>query len=166
MGVMNAREWGPMVEWLCSEEMAEDLTDASWAILVEHAGLDPLTQAAVTNEELAHVYGVLGRFFLKHTKAELAEEAQRRGIILFPVHTVRDLLEHPQLLARSFFQLMEHPELDETLCYPGAPYQLSETPWQLRRRAPLIGEHNAAIYSGELGLSRAELAVLLAAGAI
>jgi benzylsuccinate CoA-transferase BbsE subunit len=166
MGVMNAREWGPMVEWLCSEGMAEDLTGASWAILVEHAGPDPLTQAAVTNEELAHVYGVLGRFFLQHTKAKLAEEAQRRGIILFPVHTVRDLLEHPQLLARSFFQLLEHPELDETLCYPGAPYQLSETPWQLRRRAPLIGEHNAAIYSGELGLSRAELAVLLAAGAI
>jgi formyl-CoA transferase len=43
---------------------------------------------------------------------------------------------------------------------------LSETPWQLRRRAPLIGEHNEAIYGGELGLSRAELAVLMAAGAI
>jgi crotonobetainyl-CoA:carnitine CoA-transferase CaiB-like acyl-CoA transferase len=79
---------------------------------------------------------------------------------------VRDLLEHPQLLARSFFQLLEHPELGETLSYPGAPYQLRETPWQLRRRAPLIGEHNEAIYGGELGLSRAELAVLLAAGAI
>ena len=26
MGVMNAREWGPMVEWLASEGMAEDLT--------------------------------------------------------------------------------------------------------------------------------------------
>ena len=166
MGVMNAREWGPMVEWMCSEGMAEDLTDASWAILAEHAGPDPLTQAAVTDEELAHVYGVLGRFFLKHTKAELAEEAQRRRIILFPVHTARDLLEHPQLLARSFFQALEHPELDETLCYPGAPYQLSQTPWQLRRRAPLIGEHNEAIYGGELGLSRAELAVLMAAGAI
>ena len=48
---------------------------------------DPLTQAALTDEELAHVYGVLGRFFLKHTKAELSEEAQRRRIILFPVHT-------------------------------------------------------------------------------
>jgi benzylsuccinate CoA-transferase BbsE subunit len=166
MGVINAREWGPMVEWMCSEGMAEDLTDTSWAILAEHAGPDPLTQAAVTNEELAHVYGILGRFFLKHTKAELAEEAQRRRIIVFPVHTARDLLEHPQLLARTFFQALEHPELDETLCYPGAPYRLSRTPWQLHRRAPLIGEHNEAIYGGELGLSRAELAVLMAAGAI
>jgi benzylsuccinate CoA-transferase BbsE subunit len=166
MGVMNAREWRPMVEWMNSERMAEDLTAASWAILAEHAGPDPLAQAAVTDEELAHVYDVLGRFFLKHTKAELAAEAQRRCIILFPVHTTRDLLEHPQLLARSFFQPLEHQDLDETLCYPGAPYQLSQTPWQLRRRAPLIGEHNEAIYGGELGLSRGELAVLMAAGAI
>jgi crotonobetainyl-CoA:carnitine CoA-transferase CaiB-like acyl-CoA transferase len=166
MGVMNAREWGPMVEWLCSEGMAEDLTDASWAILAEHAGQDRLTQAALTAAELAHVYDVLGRFFLKHTKGELAEEAQRRRIILFPVHTARDLLGHPQLLARSFFQALEHPDLDEALCYPGAPYQLSRTPWQLRRSAPLIGEHNETIYGGELGLSRAELALLMAAGAI
>jgi benzylsuccinate CoA-transferase BbsE subunit len=166
MGVMNPREWGPMVEWLASHGMAEDLIDASWAILVEHAGPGPLTQAALTDEELAHVYGVLSRFFLKHTKAELSEEAQRRRIILFPVHTAHDLLEHPQLTARNFFRSLEHPELGKTLCYPGAPYQLSETPWQLRRRAPLIGEHNEAIYGGELGLSRAELAVLMAAGAI
>src|SRR5918911_2567464 len=27
MGVMNSREWGPMVEWLRSEGMAEDLAD-------------------------------------------------------------------------------------------------------------------------------------------
>jgi crotonobetainyl-CoA:carnitine CoA-transferase CaiB-like acyl-CoA transferase len=166
MGVMNAREWGPMVEWMHSEGMAEDLTDASWAILAEHAGPDPLTQAALTDAELAHVYEVLGRFFLKHPKAALAEEAQRRRLIIFPVHTARDLMQHPQLLARNFFQALQHPELHETLCYPGAPYHLSKTPWQLRRRAPLIGEHNEAIYGGELGLSRSELAVLMAAGAI
>ena len=166
MGVLNSREWGPMVAWLAGEGMAEDLTDDSWRILVENAGPGPLTQAAVTDEELAHVDAILARFFLKHTKAELAEEALRRRIMLFPVHTPRDLLEHPQLTAREFFRPVEHPELGQTLCYPGAPYRLSETPWRLRRRAPLIGEHNAAIYGGELGLSRAELAVLMAAGAI
>jgi crotonobetainyl-CoA:carnitine CoA-transferase CaiB-like acyl-CoA transferase len=166
MGVMNSREWRPMVDWLASEAMAEDLTEASWAILAQHAGPNPLTQAALTDAELAHVYDVLSRFFLHHTKAELAEGARRHRLILFPVHTARDLLEHPQLIARHFFQALEHPELGETLCYPGAPYQLSRTPCRLRRRAPLIGEHNEAIYGGELGLSRAELAVLMAAGAI
>jgi benzylsuccinate CoA-transferase BbsE subunit len=166
MGVMNAREWGPMVEWLSSEGMAEDLGDDCWRLLVDYAGPGPLTQAAVTDEERAHVDEVLTRFFLQHTKDELCTEARRRRIMLFPVSTPGDLLNHPQLRARGFFVPLHHGERGETLCYPGAPFRLSETPWQLRRRAPLIGEHNDAIYGGELGLSRAELAVLMAAGAI
>jgi len=166
MGVMNAREWGPMVAWLASEGMAEDLTGEFWRLLVEHAGPGILTQAAVTDEELAHVDGVLSRFFATRTKAELAEEALQRHILLFPVATPRDLVEHPQLAARNFFRTLQHPELGQTLRYPGAPYRLSETPWRLQRRAPLIGEHNEAIYSGELGLSLAELSVLMAAGVI
>jgi crotonobetainyl-CoA:carnitine CoA-transferase CaiB-like acyl-CoA transferase len=166
MGVVNAREWGPLVEWLAGEGLADDLGDSSWQILAENAGPGTLTQAAMTDEELAHVYDILGRFFLTHGKAELAAEARGRGIMLMPVHTPRDLLEHPQLIARDFYRPLEHPELEQTLCYPGAPYRLSETPWQLRHRAPLIGEHNEAIYGGELGLSRAELAILMAAGAI
>jgi formyl-CoA transferase len=36
----------------------------------------------------------------------------------------------------------------------------------IRRRAPRIGEHNAEIYGGELGLSAAELTALRGAGAI
>jgi len=166
MGVLHAREWQTMVDWLASAGMAEDLTDESWHILVDYAGPGPLTQAALTEVELAHVDAILTRFFLKHTKAKLWAEAQRRGITLFPVATPRDLLDHPQLQAREFFVPLPHPELGDTLCYPGAPYQLSETPWRLRRRAPLIGEHNDEVYGGELGLSRAELAVLMAAGAI
>jgi crotonobetainyl-CoA:carnitine CoA-transferase CaiB-like acyl-CoA transferase len=82
------------------------------------------------------------------------------------VATPHDLLQHPQLQDRSFFVPVPHAELGTTLAYPGAPYHLSETPWRLRRRAPLLGEHNDEIYGGELGLSRAELAVLMAAGAI
>jgi benzylsuccinate CoA-transferase BbsE subunit len=166
MGVLNAWQWGPLVEWLAAEGMAEDLSDEFWRLLVEHAGPGALTQAALTDEELAHVDGVMERFFLTHTKAELAEAAERRGILLFPVSTVEDLLDHPQLGSSDFFQRLDHPELGQALCYAGAPYRLSATPWRLRRRAPLVGEHNIAIYCGELGLSRAELAVLLAAGAI
>src|SRR5207247_587384 len=51
----------------------------------------------------------------------------------------------PQLQARQFFVEIEHPELGTALRYPGAPYALSATPWQLRRRPPRLGEHNAEI---------------------
>jgi len=64
MGVMNSREWGPMVDWLASEAMAEDLTEASWAILAQYAGPSPLTQAALTDAELAHVIALSQRYAL------------------------------------------------------------------------------------------------------
>jgi crotonobetainyl-CoA:carnitine CoA-transferase CaiB-like acyl-CoA transferase len=42
----------------------------------------------------------------------------------------------------------------------------SRTPWQLRRGAPLLGEHNAMILSDRLGLSVDDLAALRRDGII
>jgi formyl-CoA transferase len=42
----------------------------------------------------------------------------------------------------------------------GAPLKMSSDAWRIRCRAPLIGEHNAEIYGGELGLSTEDLAIL------
>ena len=50
--------------------------------------------------------------------------------------------------------------------YPGAFAKLAEGSCKIRRRAPLIGEHNEEIYVSELGLSREELAILKQARAI
>jgi CoA:oxalate CoA-transferase len=52
------------------------------------------------------------------------------------------------------------------LKYPGAPYKLSQSPWQLKRAAPLLGEHNEEIYCGRLGYPREELARLRRGGII
>ena len=40
------------------------------------------------------------------------------------------------------------------------------SPWQISRRAPLIGEHNEEILCEELGLSRVEMSVLSEGGVI
>src|SRR5205823_740405 len=47
-------------------------------------------------------------------------------------------------------------ELGTTLRYPGAPYALSATPWQLRRRPPHLGEHNTEIFESLLPLPLGE----------
>jgi crotonobetainyl-CoA:carnitine CoA-transferase CaiB-like acyl-CoA transferase len=52
--------------------------------------------------------------------------------------------------------------LGQSLKYPGPPFRLSETPWRIVRRAPLIGEHNVEIYEKELGFSEEQLALLRA----
>ena len=49
---------------------------------------------------------------------------------------------------------------------PGEMFRLPECPWSLRRAAPMLGEHNAEVYGGELGVSSGELVRLRELGAI
>jgi crotonobetainyl-CoA:carnitine CoA-transferase CaiB-like acyl-CoA transferase len=76
------------------------------------------------------------------------------------------VVENPQLVLRNFFVDVEHPELGKTIKYPGAPYRMAETPWKIKRRAPLIGEHNNEIYKKELGLTSKQIAALKGQGVI
>ena len=61
---------------------------------------------------------------------------------------------------------VEHPELGSNIRYPGGPYRLSMTPWAIRRKAPMVGEHNLEIFNGELGITPNELSALAAARVI
>lgn len=106
------------------------------------------------------VHQALQAFFAPLTKEAIYAEAQRRRLPLAPVNTARDLVESPQLQARGFFVDVEHEDLATMVRYPGAPYALSVTPWQLRCRPPRLGEHNAAVWGQELGLSHEQLMAL------
>jgi len=83
-----------------------------------------------------------------------------------PCATFEDVLQNAQLEARGYWEIVEHPELGETIKYPGAPLKVKEMPWRIQRRAPLVGEHNGEVYEEELGLGKDELAVLKANGVI
>jgi CoA:oxalate CoA-transferase len=86
-----------------------------------------------------------------------------RGPVAF-VHDMADLVESPQLQHRHYLQQIEHP-VAGTLTYPGPPFQMSESPAEIRR-APLLGEHTAAVLRDRLGLTAADLATLSGVGAI
>ena len=122
----------------------------------------------ITPEVMDTVVGPMGEFFLRHTREELTRESVSRRILLFPVATPSDLRQHPQLAARGYFTPLEHPELGTTIDYPGAFIKDGDgsAVAGLRRRAPLVGEHNAEVYGGELGLSAAEIEALRRSGAI
>lgn len=129
---------------------------------VDWSQIDFTSSGQAAYDEIA---GPMGRFFLSKTKAELYEESIRSAIQLAPLHDAKDIYESEQLAAREYWHTLEHPELGETLIYPGPPVKLSETPWSLRFRAPLVGEHNADVY-GELGLDAGDLRALAEARAI
>jgi crotonobetainyl-CoA:carnitine CoA-transferase CaiB-like acyl-CoA transferase len=80
------------------------------------------------------------------------------------VATVADLGTSPQLLAREFFQRLDHPDAG-TAIYPGAPFTIQGTAWH-QARAPRLGEHNVEVYCDYLGYTREDLAHLRAAGVI
>ncbi|MBI4498091.1 MAG: CoA transferase [Chloroflexi bacterium] len=139
-----------LVRWLEEEGVAQDLTDSRWGGWTDAALLRQ-------KEAIEHFQPIYRRWLLGHTKVALCEEAQRRGISIVPVADIKDVVEDPQLGFRGFFVPVAHPELGRSLTYPGPPIKFAATPWQAPRRAPRLGEHNAAVYQGELGLSPEEV---------
>ena len=166
--------WDVILDWMDSEGMAGDLRDPKWdeiwalvsdfRSLVALASDPPALMARL--EQFGHIDGIYNAFLASHTKAEIYDTAAERRIMIVPVQTVEDLVASPQLAALGYFVDVEHPELGATLKYPGAPYQVQETPWRIHRRAPLIGEHNFEIFEKELGFTREQLAILKQEGAI
>ena len=161
-----------ILEWMENEGMVGNLREPACAdAIAAIKGVAPGrgTQAAKDEggprmsdlkETMQHVEDIWQAFLKTHTKEELFVGAQTRGIVLMPVNTVKDIVEDIGLKARDYFVQVKHPELGETLQYPGAPYRLSETPWRLSRRAPFIGEHNKEVYETELEISKEELVAL------
>jgi crotonobetainyl-CoA:carnitine CoA-transferase CaiB-like acyl-CoA transferase len=140
-----------LVEMANREGMALELKDYPW---------QTIDAATISQEELTRLTDAICEFIKTKTKAELSRVALEKGILLAPLTTVKDVAESPQLAARGFWQEVEHSELGATIIYPGYPIKISETPYQVQRRAPLIGEHNEEIYEKELGFSKEQLVIL------
>lgn len=101
----------------------------------------------------------------ERTRREIFATCQAHGVMCAPIQTIDEVFTDPQNIARRFFTEIDHPEAGR-LTYPGAPMRLTETPWQVRRPAPRLGEHNVEIFCDELGYSRRDLVRLRAAGVI
>jgi crotonobetainyl-CoA:carnitine CoA-transferase CaiB-like acyl-CoA transferase len=138
-----------LVDWMDSKGMAPEL--------LKKRDWSSFNIAEVTQEEIDQMEAPIARFFLEITKKEFFEAVIQREMLGYPVATVAEIFEDPQLKARNFWQSMDHPELGTSLLYPGGFARFSETSCEIRRRAPLIGEHNEEIYCGELGMNRTEL---------
>ena len=97
-------------------------------------------------------------------KFDLMREAhKRRGHIYGVVHSPAEVLASEQYAARAYFANITHPVIGDAV-YPGAPFIMSETPWQATAPAPLLGEHNKPILCDKLGLSLDDLNTLTASG--
>jgi crotonobetainyl-CoA:carnitine CoA-transferase CaiB-like acyl-CoA transferase len=158
-GGSSAASTRALLAWMDEEGMGDEyLNSVNW---------EELGYGEMRAELMVKLVGPLERFFYTHTKAELVEGSMERRILMFPVSTPKDILAHPHLEARGYFEEIHHEELDATFTYPG-PFVKNIGGARLgpRRRPPLIGEHNDEIYQGELGLTTAETGSLKTEGVI
>ena len=120
----------------------------------------------ITSETMDRIVPPVSRFLLERTKQQLFDGAIERRILLFPVATLGDILENPQLEARGFFETVESRELDARLTMLGPFARASAAPLKPGGKVPKRGQHNAEIYVDELGLARSDLIRLASAGVI
>lgn len=102
-------------------------------------------------------------WFLSRTKQEVFDEAQKHGVPIAPFNDIAALLEDPHFDARGFFETVVHPVLG-SVKMSGRPSILSETPWEIRRPAPLLDQHRDEILTGDLGYTAEDLSALRPAG--
>jgi formyl-CoA transferase len=86
------------------------------------------------------------------------------GIPCGPINNYEQVFDDPQVIARELVVDVEHPTLGHMRTL-GAPIKMSETPLDVARRAPLLGEHTEEILR-ETGFDDRAIAELTRARAI
>src|SRR5574341_1000850 len=99
-------------------------------------------------------------FTMRYAKEDLAAMMQKNGIPGLPVNSPSDFMKDPHIEARGFFSAVTHPVLG-TFVQAGNSFLVDGTRTALSP-APLLGQHNAEVYCGELGLGANEIAALAA----
>ena len=93
----------------------------------------------------------------ERTSAEALAAMEEARLPAGPVMSPQEVLDDPHIAAKGLFQSVEYPGLDKPAPIMVTPVELSETPGQIRHRAPTLGEHTDQIMA-ELGYTPDEVA--------
>ena len=99
------------------------------------------------------------------TSADALEILGKASIPSAPVLRPQQTLDDPHVNAMGFFQPVDYPGLPRPAPLARTPVRLSETPAEIRHRAPTLGEHTDAILA-EIGYSEGEIVALRQRGVI
>ena len=146
------------------------LASFNWKTLVDFLGLPELDDdkfrtpsARLANAEELGL--ILDSYFIKQNKYEMFYNSQQHRFIYGVIQSPEEVLADPQFESRGYFVEVDHPTIGP-LRYPGAPFNMEGTPWQIKGPAPGLGQHNQEVLGERLGYSNAELAGLRAEGTI
>jgi crotonobetainyl-CoA:carnitine CoA-transferase CaiB-like acyl-CoA transferase len=105
------------------------------------------------------------RGFRKKTTQEWLDILLAEDIWAAPVNDFADVEQDPQVRENEMIVAWEHPRAG-TVRGVGIPVKFSETPGEIRRHAPLLGEHTEQILREFAGYSDDEIRELQSTGAV
>jgi benzylsuccinate CoA-transferase BbsF subunit len=140
-------------------------SDAEWRLLRRALDDPPWSQdprfdtAKGRLEHQDELDGYLARWTGSRDARELMEQLQQAGIEAGVVQDFDELLADPQLAHRGHFRRLRHVHLGE-MAFENYALRLSGGAPRLETPGPNLGEHNAEVLEGILGLSAPEIARL------
>ena len=134
-----------LVEWMSSYGLAGDLGEEKY--------LDP----DIFAESKSHITEVVSSFLKNITRDEAYHGFQKLGINSGAVRSPDEVMQDPHLDDRDYWAEVEYPGLGIKLRHPGPGGIFKGSPWQISRRAPLLGEHTKEILMEELGFLASEI---------
>ena len=144
LGIGNERQFARIAEILGHPEWASDARFTSNRVRVENRALVD----RMINEALSH----------DGADAWLAK-LKAVGIPCGKINSVAAAFDDPQTAARDMIETIEHSTVG-ALKMLGIPFKFSDTACSVRRPPPTLGQHNAEILAGELGLDDKAIAEL------
>ncbi|MBN1366550.1 MAG: CoA transferase [Dehalococcoidales bacterium] len=97
---------------------------------------------------------------LKYNSVDVMKTLQEAGIAAGKVRTIPELFNDPSLDGRHYWWNVKHPEMGEITILGGVSYLLSETPYEITKPSPCLGEHTFYVCSKILGMSDEEIIAL------
>jgi benzylsuccinate CoA-transferase BbsF subunit len=140
------------------------LNDREWQGLCEVLGRPPWTREGRFATVLGRVKhrdeldALLEAWTSQHPAAEVMHRLQAAGVAAGVVQNAADLARDPQLDRRGQAVFLDHPEVGVQR-YDAPAFQLTASPPELRP-VPTLGQDNARVFQGLLGLSGAEYEAL------
>ncbi|TMK35342.1 MAG: CoA transferase [Alphaproteobacteria bacterium] len=144
MNLAVEEHWHSLLKAMGREDLRDDPRFNSPAARLAHRGETDALIAAWTK--------TLG-------KMEIFAAAKRHRIPLAPVRDVNEVMHDPGMHERGFLAEIEHDEIGR-VTVPTSPLRFHGADPVPLVPSPKLGQHNAEIYGGWLGLSQDEIAAL------
>jgi crotonobetainyl-CoA:carnitine CoA-transferase CaiB-like acyl-CoA transferase len=147
------------------------VTEAHFQNLLKAMGREDLARDprfATNAGRVAHLEetdALVAEWTRNRAKMEVFARAKALRIPCAPVRNAPEVMNDPHMHERQMLERIDHPELGP-IVVPGTPLRLHGTDRVETVPSPKIGQHNAAIYGGWLGLAPGEITALKKAGVI